>query len=249
MSSTACQGLQSCLVETPRALRFKLAPSVPNPSPVTVSGHGTHDSEWLRNCFFQSPFDRSSPIDGKVPGPEYVHPLTKRRLSMLSDKSLEMCTESLGSETGSHVGDYYVSPATVQENEKKPKKLNRAQSFPPPLKSTGLQVRPRREEGRLVLEAVTTAEWNSIFHVERSEGRIRVEMVRDSVEETVGDGEGAEVDDSVSGEGGDMDGNIVIIEGELGIEKLSRPRSCMKSQRQSNKDLLNMNWESFLVTI
>nr|AFK46160.1 unknown [Lotus japonicus] len=30
----------------------------------------------------------------------YVHPTVKRSSSLLSEKSLEMCTESLGSETG-----------------------------------------------------------------------------------------------------------------------------------------------------
>ena len=33
--------------------------------------------------------------------PPYVHPLVKRSASSLSEKSLEVCTESLGSETGS----------------------------------------------------------------------------------------------------------------------------------------------------
>ncbi|KAL0459986.1 UNVERIFIED_CONTAM: protein FAF-like, chloroplastic [Sesamum latifolium] len=33
--------------------------------------------------------------------PPYVHPLVKRSASSLSEKSLEICTESLGSETGS----------------------------------------------------------------------------------------------------------------------------------------------------
>ncbi|OWM89373.1 hypothetical protein CDL15_Pgr024121 [Punica granatum] len=33
--------------------------------------------------------------------PPYVHPLGKKSASSLSSKSLEVCTESLGSETGS----------------------------------------------------------------------------------------------------------------------------------------------------
>ncbi|XP_072992725.1 uncharacterized protein [Typha latifolia] len=36
-----------------------------------------------------------------VPPQPYVHPLLRRSLSLLSQKSLEICTESLGSETGS----------------------------------------------------------------------------------------------------------------------------------------------------
>lgn len=37
--------------------------------------------------------------------PPYVHPLLRRSSSMLSQKSMDVCTESLGSETGSN--DYY----------------------------------------------------------------------------------------------------------------------------------------------
>lgn len=177
---------------------------------------------------------------------------------MLSEKSLEMCTESLGSETGTHVGEYYVSPATVHNKVTKPrtKKLNRDQSFPPPLKSAGLQVIGRREGGRLVLEAVTVAEWKNVFYVERSEGRIKVEMMRDSEEtsveeETVDDVEVTEVDDSgviISAEGEDMEGNIGMVEGELGTDSFGRRRRCMESKRRSNGGFLKLNWERFLVT-
>ncbi|GMH12693.1 hypothetical protein Nepgr_014534 [Nepenthes gracilis] len=38
--------------------------------------------------------------DGPLP-PPYVHPMVKRSASSMSEKSLEICTESLGSETGS----------------------------------------------------------------------------------------------------------------------------------------------------
>lgn len=39
--------------------------------------------------------------DNKPLPPPYIHPLVKRSASSLSEKSLEICTESLGSETGS----------------------------------------------------------------------------------------------------------------------------------------------------
>jgi hypothetical protein len=49
----------------------------------------------------------------KLP-PPYVHPLVKRSTSALSEKSLEICTESLGSETGS---DIFSSNAPSEPSE------------------------------------------------------------------------------------------------------------------------------------
>ncbi|GMG98403.1 hypothetical protein Nepgr_000243 [Nepenthes gracilis] len=58
--------------------------------------------------------------------PPYVHPLARRSASSLSEKSLEICTESLGSETGSggflsyplsHPGESEVEKAGVEEEE------------------------------------------------------------------------------------------------------------------------------------
>ncbi|KAK8683308.1 hypothetical protein V6N13_039372 [Hibiscus sabdariffa] len=47
--------------------------------------------------------------------PPYVHPLVKRSASCLSEKSLEICTESLGSETGS---DGFSSETGEMEEDK-----------------------------------------------------------------------------------------------------------------------------------
>ncbi|MQL70008.1 hypothetical protein Taro_002311, partial [Colocasia esculenta] len=56
------------------------------------------------------------------PGAPYVHPLVRRSASSLSQKSLEICTESLGSETGSdgvlssdELGEYLPWPASDEE--------------------------------------------------------------------------------------------------------------------------------------
>ncbi|XP_075095725.1 protein FAF-like, chloroplastic [Nicotiana tabacum] len=50
----------------------------------------------------------------------YIHPLVKRSTSSLSEKSLEICTESLGSETGSDSFSSYTPSETgdVEEEEK-----------------------------------------------------------------------------------------------------------------------------------
>ncbi|KAA8544359.1 hypothetical protein F0562_022373 [Nyssa sinensis] len=96
----------------------------------------------------------------KLP-PPYIHPLVKRSTSSLSEKSLEVCTESLGSETGSdgfssyppsETGDVEEdkeeTQAEPQEEEKESQFFDREElrvvkynkkslpkSFPPPLPS------------------------------------------------------------------------------------------------------------------
>ncbi|KAI3518370.1 hypothetical protein L1887_07023 [Cichorium endivia] len=97
----------------------------------------------------------------KLP-PPYVHPLVKKSASSLSEKSLKVCTESLGSETGSDVFSSYPSSETgeknrVHENQEQDeeikeadaeeqkvvkhptclttKKSQQARSLPPPLSS------------------------------------------------------------------------------------------------------------------
>ncbi|XP_057455892.1 protein FAF-like, chloroplastic [Lotus japonicus] len=152
--------------------------------------------------------------------PPYIHPLVKRSKSCsLSVKSLEICTESLGSETGSDgvfSPSSYTSSETREteeaeqqetkqeaEQEKQEEKVEEPEeeeveeiprynnyavtattkkslprSFPPPLpplsNQTGpslLHMRPYRDNGRLVLEAVTLPSLNN-FSVQRQDGRL-----------------------------------------------------------------------------
>ena len=164
--------------------------------------------------------------------PPYIHPLAKRTKSSLSRKSLEICTESLGSETGSDgpVSSYPPSESLgsdtgsdglvssyppsetedteehqqnqqEQEHEEDKKevedkeqevlevarfnyggvaataKKSPPRSFPPPLPSLSrqdgpsLQMRPHRDNGRLVLEAVSLPSFNN-FCVQRQDGRL-----------------------------------------------------------------------------
>ncbi|EYU25966.1 hypothetical protein MIMGU_mgv1a021532mg [Erythranthe guttata] len=125
--------------------------------------------------------------------PPYVHPLVKRSASTLSEKSLEICTESLGSETGSDcfsaetedqeklvvmlpvvVGDSndQFADTHVAKYKKSP-----TRPFPPPLPSiaggdgSALHVQSHRENGRLVLEAVSVPQRNH-FHAQRCDGRL-----------------------------------------------------------------------------
>lgn len=54
--------------------------------------------------------------------PPYVHPLVKRSQSSLSEKSLEICTENLGSETGSDGLSSYHHLKQEKQRKKRMKK-------------------------------------------------------------------------------------------------------------------------------
>ncbi|XP_040994315.1 protein FAF-like, chloroplastic [Juglans microcarpa x Juglans regia] len=147
----------------------------------------------------------------KVLPPPYTHPLAKRAESSLSEQSLEICTESLGSETGSDGFSSDPSSETEDVEEEKEDEEEQEQehdlkvfsqafdhteelrvakyhyasthqkskpkSFPPPLPSlsrkdgASLLMQTHRDNGRLVLEAVTVPSQNQ-FHAERQDGRL-----------------------------------------------------------------------------
>ncbi|KAL2328399.1 hypothetical protein Fmac_021826 [Flemingia macrophylla] len=151
-------------------------------------------------------------ISKSLPVMPYVPPLVKRSKS-LSEKSLQICTESLGSETGSDglLFSSYPSPVIgdagkeekiaqepisheQEEGEKEKeeeqdlynyaaeatkKASSPARAFPPPLPSLShhhqadpsLQMRSHRDNGRLVLEAVSVPSLNN-FNIQRQDGRL-----------------------------------------------------------------------------
>ncbi|KAK7404877.1 hypothetical protein VNO78_05906 [Psophocarpus tetragonolobus] len=148
-------------------------------------------------------------ISKSLPVTPYVHPLVKRSKSCLSEKSLEICTESLGSETGSDgllFASYTCSSETgvaeeegkiveqvyeEEEKEKEQELCNYAsvvatkkasaspqRAFPPPLPSLthhqagpSVHMRSHRDNGRLVLEAVSVPSHNN-FSIQRQDGRL-----------------------------------------------------------------------------
>ncbi|KAJ0054409.1 hypothetical protein Pint_03338 [Pistacia integerrima] len=304
-SSSFCQGLQSCLepcFEEPRVLGLSLAPpnsldtlkteshTEDNNSFIhanTKTNTNSHDCDvkseqvvdlggwsFLKCVNYTSPNTETDKV--------YVHPLVKRAATSLSTKSLEMCTESLFSETGSDQvsqnGDdisMFLPEAepeicyTKQEPTKPPpslsfvtKRTNRCASFPPPLTSVaGVQVRPHREGGRLVLEAVTVSPSHTYFHAERRGGRLRLCLIRDvsdkaeeeeeeeeeeaEAEEEFGEeeeefGEEEVEDEEEADWGEDIEGNNKKIKGE----NLRMPSRCKEGER-GNKGLLN--WKPYWV--
>ncbi|KAG8473923.1 hypothetical protein CXB51_033575 [Gossypium anomalum] len=169
----------------------------------------------------------AGPKDSTENNEVYVHPLVKSSASALSKESLEMCTESLGSETGSDISDDITfgcySPSKHRENSVT-RRMSYSRSFPPPLTSisgsnmsynplktrenlvmkrmnssssssfpppltsisgsNGVQVTSHREGGRLVLQAVNVPTCQTYFHVERSEGRLRLCLLKETTANT-----------------------------------------------------------------
>ncbi|XP_010026223.2 uncharacterized protein LOC104416545 [Eucalyptus grandis] len=150
MSSSLCHGLQTCLEPRqvgPRVLRLKLTPHGPTADSdaagkmkMGTTQLGTDAADWSFLHAFAYAEEKCEGEQGAV----YVHPLLKCSASFLSDRSLEMCTESLGSETGSDVSDGeapLLSPGGGADRRlvvrSARKKLSRSSSFPPPLTSVG----------------------------------------------------------------------------------------------------------------
>ncbi|VVB07051.1 unnamed protein product [Arabis nemorensis] len=114
----------------------------------------------------------------------YVHPIEKRPVAKLS---LEMCTESLGTENGSESGDEISLLAIEATNMSmiplttKPDKVTdftvRENIFPPPLNFSvnySRMVKLYEEDGRLVVQAIRVCSPPRCFVSERREGRLRL---------------------------------------------------------------------------
>lgn len=136
-----------------------------------------------------------------APPPPYIHPLALRSSFLMSQKSLETCTENLGSETGSDEfpsGDELDSFSFKTENEEEEEintmeiekkdhynvnyhcsigRRSPVRSFPPPLPSISrcdgpcFKMQSHRRNGRLVVESVPVPSINYL-HAERRGGRL-----------------------------------------------------------------------------
>ncbi|XP_009789564.2 protein FAF-like, chloroplastic [Nicotiana sylvestris] len=227
------------------------------------SSDGEHDhDEQLNKDQPITKFDWSSILSSKneeadsskIPSP-YIHPLVKRSGSSLSKKSLEICTESLGSETGSDCfsssppknGDLENNKDDQQQQQQHSsvsqscedipvvkynyrKNLSSPRSFPPPLPSVHMQ--SSRQNGRLILEAVSVPTMN-YFHAQRVDGRLRLTYINQN--DSAADQpelEMADIDDQVE-EFEQVFDNISVME---------------KSSRLSN-EVINVNKSSALMML
>ncbi|KAL0909575.1 hypothetical protein M5K25_020456 [Dendrobium thyrsiflorum] len=129
----------------------------------------------------------------------------------LSVMNLELCTESLGSETGSdgfssdeelysYFSPFSCKSDSFEEKAGEMKQRRRKEmttmnhhcsigrdsqpprSFPPPLSSTFIQMRPLRCDGRLILEAISVPS-HHYLHAERHSGRLVLSFISQLVEE------------------------------------------------------------------
>ncbi|KAL2320944.1 hypothetical protein Fmac_029913 [Flemingia macrophylla] len=180
----------------------------------------------------------------------YVHPAVKRSSSFLSEKSLEMCTESLGSETGSNGNEssdevsLFSSKNTNASSTRHAttncnnnlKRVNRACNLPPPLTTMndlgGVQVRPRREGGRLILEAVASPSPHTYFHAERGDGRLRLCLVESYSASDSQKGVDDEKEECEEEEEEEEDLDSGAEDDEMGVKKLAIPSTCKESGKR-----------------
>lgn len=208
MASAMCQGLQSCLEpplteSTVLTHKSSSKPSQLHPKPKTeassvIDNNGERVNKNTGFSFFNvldNPSSNSTVKHEEV----YVHPMVKRSASTLSTMSLDMCTESLGTETGSDVSD--SSDEFNWEERERFRRLQRSKArtfhrkvanhhrggFPPPLTSISgsdgtVKVSPHREGGRLVIKAVSVSDCGTKFETERTDGRLRLSLLKDCCE-------------------------------------------------------------------
>jgi hypothetical protein len=226
------QGLQSCLIhheqKTHHQFQFKFSDIQEKCKSQKTNSDNSHYS-FLQNICPDLKTKDEEEHDTIKP---YVHPSMAIKRS-LSEKSLEICTENLGSENGSD--DHHVFDEIIFSNsnfEQQPrvavnKKLTRSVTdFPPPLTTISgssplgsIFVRSHREDGRLIVEAVKVPSPRpSVFKAERSEGRLRLCFNEDDTWTNGEDGDEHVCSDVVE-EGGEIegqDGNYMEVERQIG---------------------------------
>ncbi|CAL0320574.1 unnamed protein product [Lupinus luteus] len=244
----------------PRVLSLKLSPPLGSNLSITdsdvkekpLTNPITNDEHDMKSDKSSWSFIHSLPnICNKTEDPEgenvYIHPTVKHSSSMLSSKSLEMCTENLGCETGSSngsndislfssklstcfIGDTNEAVEIVNINYNSvSKRLTHKGSnkFPPLLTSLsdfgGVHVRPHREYGRLILEAVTSSSPQPYFEAERSNGRLSLRLLESFDDEVDYDSEEEACDEE------EYTGNE-----EMEITKFAGPSRCKES---GNRDI------------
>ncbi|KAG2330820.1 hypothetical protein Bca52824_002000 [Brassica carinata] len=203
--------------------------------------------------------------------PAYVYP-TDQKLSV-AKLSLEMCTESLGTESGSETGGEISFLALEETNipmvplNMKPREdtysTDRENSFPPPLKSVkgfnhSRMVKSYTEDGRLVVQEVRVSSPPRCFVSERCEGRLRLCLSKNTLlshcgdeefEENGSESEAREEDeDNENGLEDDAEEDLEEDEGKIGNKEFRRPgRSCSENGCEP-KTMHNWKQQQFWVT-
>ncbi|KAK7253176.1 hypothetical protein RIF29_37677 [Crotalaria pallida] len=222
MVEIVCHGLQSCLESQLVESRIHTL-MLPSPKPHTppsqtidlpfksclwdpsTKPHCDENSHKSDTTHHSNPDDQgggwnflqalSNVSEDKETTPTYVHPQVMYSSVRLSPKSLELCTENLGNETGTDdmlENEFDLLSSSWTREQRKSSQLLRAEkvktkNFPPPLTtirggSDSLQMRPHREGGRLVIEVTKAPSSASCFQAERSHGRLRLSFSKNLVE-------------------------------------------------------------------
>lgn len=227
------------------------AASLPSPAPKPSS----NSESWLETISNSS----SDEKDKKTLLP-YVHSPSSRRT--LSDESLALCTESLGSETGSDVitdQDLFSvsselktmetrTSATTSRTSRQDRKRDALASLPPPLTSMRgfdcIQVKSHRENGRLVMTAMKPLPRDRCLQ-DRSNGCVRLAILIDSNDQ---------IETEIKEEGETVeimrDNEEEIQQYEEEEVELMVIKNTQRSNRCHEGDLENrgfLNWESFCV--
>ncbi|XP_058083503.1 protein FANTASTIC FOUR 3-like [Magnolia sinica] len=212
MSSTVCQGLQSCLepgLIEQGAQALRLVFPKPHLFKRTESQALSHSDTPEQQCNNKDTYQKDlgtfisvqSLAATSTKECYYQHPLCRSSISVLREKSLLLCTENLGCETGtdfittqfsphsSSSGASEIKSPRVRERVKShhisiQKKEAKFESFPPPLTSiTGqacIHMRSHREGGRLVLKAIMLPSIHTFFQAERIDGCLRLRLLNKS---------------------------------------------------------------------
>ncbi|MED6168730.1 hypothetical protein PIB30_014193 [Stylosanthes scabra] len=226
MAAIVCRGLQTSHLESQivesRTLRLRLpSPPKPLPHPQAIDLSFTscfwdsniktdhqsqsqkqeqeQENKKIGSWSFLEAISQQGTTSKKEKEAIYLHPQQKRSSMVLSPKSLELCTENLGNESGTDsIDDEMISSSasvggnletgeqqrqvrqysTANNKNKKPKTAN----FPPPLTtmrgSESLRVRPHRQDGRLLIQLTRVPPIPSCFQAQRSHGRLRLSLLK-----------------------------------------------------------------------
>ncbi|KAH0747792.1 hypothetical protein KY290_027024 [Solanum tuberosum] len=173
----------------------------------------------------------------------YIHHSTQLSSLVMSTKSLEMCTESLGNETGCYFNEsmeerdisHGVQRSKCREFKKR---IKRTVNFPPPLTSISgnarVRIRSHREGGHLVLRAVSIHACSSYFKAERANGTLTLSWRSDGTNSKV-----ARIAEVGNGEEANSCRKLTS---EIGI-----PRRCKEKSGSRIKGI--SSWGQFWVAI
>ncbi|OWM74218.1 hypothetical protein CDL15_Pgr008531 [Punica granatum] len=274
MATVVCQGLHSSLVDLPQkadpplplppsmTLRLKLAPA----KPADLGGWSFLQYS-LDSGTDNSPRQDQSAAKAAVSEKDgYAPPPAREPLVKLSDRSLQLCTENLGSETGTDVSEEdnifsnvrnseipIKSPTAMTRQPSGGRKVNPPREIPPPLTTMRgaetLQVQAHREEGRLIINAVKSPPRRPRFVAERTDGRLRLSLLRAEIPDTDKDSphlchqevinEFQESESSV----GDDQNHPPSIDTELSNGPVERV--CLSNETGEVIELSSINMESF----